>query len=194
MIYLFILLPILGVVLAIAIRLRQRSQHKPIIERESVPSITSIQSAAGSKSDVRRRPDLMPTSLGSSPYSVLIVDDQFAIRLLMRELFELENVTVYEAPHGKTAIELVQHLPIDFILLDLKMPDMDGIEALREIRKLDPDIMVAMITAYGDPDKLEAAKQMGVKAFFTKPFDIDHVKKYVMDILREREKREGEVS
>ena len=132
MIYLFILLPILGVVLAIAIRLRQRSQHKPIIERESVPSITSIQSAAGSKSDVRRRPDLMPTSLGSSPYSVLIVDDQFAIRLLMRELFEIENVTVYEAPHGKTAIELVQHLPIDFILLDLKMPDMDGIEALRE--------------------------------------------------------------
>ena len=73
MIYLFILLLILGVVLAIAIHLRQRSQHKPIIERESMPSVTSIQSAAGTKSDVRRKADFMPTSLGSSPYSVLIV-------------------------------------------------------------------------------------------------------------------------
>ncbi|MFC5648473.1 response regulator [Paenibacillus solisilvae] len=192
MIYFFIFLPIVGIALGIAIRFRERSKNKPIIEQNS--TIAHFQPAAGPKLEPRRKADLSPTSVGSSPYSVLIVDDQSAIRMLMRELFELEQVTVYEAPHGKAAIEMVQHHPIDFILLDLKMPDMDGIEALREIRKVDTEVMVVMITAYGDPDKLEAARQLGVQAFFTKPFDIDHVKNHVMGILNKQETREGEVS
>ncbi|MBB3070581.1 CheY-like chemotaxis protein [Paenibacillus baekrokdamisoli] len=179
---------IIVIVLALVIRQRQHKQNKPVMEREPLHSITYIQP------ENKRKVELSPTSVGNSPFSVLIVDDQASIRLLMRELFELENITVYEAPHGRTAIEQVQQHPIDFILLDLKMPDMDGIEALREIRKIDPSVMVAMITAYGDPDKLEAAREMGVEAFFTKPFDINHVKEFVMSSLMEKDKREGEVS
>ncbi|MBW7455921.1 response regulator [Paenibacillus sepulcri] len=125
-----------------------------------------------------------PPKPGTLPYSILIVDDQSAIRRLLRELFELEGLTVYEAPHGRTAIEQVEQNPIDFILLDLKMPDMDGIEALLEIRKFRPTIKVAMITAYGDPDKIDMAKQLGVLAFFTKPFDIELVKRFVMSEMQ----------
>lgn len=188
MIYFIMLLLILAAVLALAIRLRQRKRNKPIIERTPFHSISHIQSES------KRKAEFSPTSVGTSPYSILIVDDQSAIRLLMREIFELENITVYEAPHGKAAIEQVLYHSIDYILLDLKMPDMDGIEALREIRKIDPTVMVAMITAYGDPDKLEAARELGVQSFFTKPFDIGHIKKFVMSKLMEKDKRKGEIS
>jgi CheY-like chemotaxis protein len=127
---------------------------------------------------------------------VLIVDDQPAIRLLLRELFELEGVTVYEAPNGRTAIQQVRRNRVDFILLDLKMPDMDGIEALREIRTFNSSVLVAMITAYGDPEKLETAKKLGTLAFFTKPFDIEYVKDFVMVRLKQEAEqgREGDVS
>ncbi|MBB3110320.1 CheY-like chemotaxis protein [Paenibacillus phyllosphaerae] len=114
---------------------------------------------------------------------VLIVDDQPAIRMLLREVFELEGIEVYEAPHGRTAIELIKRTRIDFVLLDLKMPDMDGITVLREIREVNKFVKVAMITAYSDPLQRDEAVRLGVLTQFTKPFDIGNVKNFVLSKL-----------
>jgi len=182
MIYLLIgILAIVIVILLIFFQQRRLERHKPIITNEplfefSPPFNPPIETGEDFSEDMQ----LLQKEGIQSEYTVLIVDDQPAIRMLLRELFELEGLAVYEAPQGRTAIELVKRAPIDFILLDLKMPDMDGIEVLRAIRQINTDVHVAMITAYGDPDKLDAAKQLGVLASFTKPFDIDIVKKFVM--------------
>lgn len=125
-----------------------------------------------------------PPKSGDMPPRILIVDDQAAIRMLLCEMFELEGLQVCEASNGRMAIELVRQIPIDFILMDVKMPDMDGFEALSEIRSFNSSVKVAMITAYGDSDKLELAKQLGTLAFFTKPFDIEIVKSLVLSSLR----------
>ncbi|TYP72512.1 response regulator [Paenibacillus methanolicus] len=114
------------------------------------------------------------------PPTVMIVDDQTAIRMLLREVFELEGLRVFEFSHGKSAIETLQQKRVDYILLDLKMPDMDGIEVLTAIRAYNRTVDVAMITAYGDPLKLDAARKLGVTTFFTKPFEIDDVKQSVL--------------
>jgi len=124
------------------------------------------------------------TQQARGEHVILIVDDQAAIRMLLREVFELEGFQVYEAPHGRTAIEQAKRYSPDFVLLDLKMPDMDGIEVLRAIRQFAPDVHVAMITAYGDPDKLEAARSLGMLASFTKPFDIEILRKFVSQTLQ----------
>jgi len=128
--------------------------------------------------------DLSLTQQSRAEYVILIVDDQAAIRMLLREVFELEGFQVYDAPHGRTAIEQAKRYSPDFVLLDLKMPDMDGIEVLRAIRQFAPNVHVAMITAYGDPDKLEAARSLGMLASFTKPFDIEVLRKFVSHTLQ----------
>lgn len=182
MIYMLIGIPaIIIIILLLILQQRRLERNKPIIIREplfefSPPFNPPIEPGE----DFSEETQLLHNKGVQADYTVLIVDDQPAIRMLLRELFELEGIAVYEAPHGRTAIELVKRAPIDFILLDLKMPDMDGIEVLRAIREINTGVHVAMITAYGDPDKLDAAKQLGVLASFTKPFDIDIVKKFVL--------------
>jgi len=186
MIYLILLLPAAAALIAFGMRQwsKQRSRH-PVFEPIQTGGVNPLGSNSPFDStEPAVEQELLPPTPGTLPYSILIVDDQSAIRRLLRELFELEGYTVYEAPQGRTAIEQVQRYPIDFILLDLKMPDMDGIEALMEIRKFNTDIKVAMITAYGDPDKIDTAKQLGVLNFFTKPFDIEHVKQFVISELQ----------
>lgn len=193
MIYLLILISV--IVVGVALVIRQRRQNKPVIEHNPFNTVAYLQTSFESGENASES-ELSPPKQGMLPYNVLIVDDQPAIRLLLRELFELEGVTVYEAPNGRTAIQQVRRNRVDFILLDLKMPDMDGIEALREIRTFNSSVQVAMITAYGDPEKLETAKKLGTLAFFTKPFDIEYVKDFVMVRLKQEAEqgRAGDVS
>ena len=181
----FILLLLLAAaVVIIAIRWRRNVRSGRHVENMQPDQTVGLTPAPPFETEHNMNEELLaPPKRGILPFSVLIVDDQPAIRMLLRELFELEGVTVFEAAHGRMAIEQVRREAIDFILLDLKMPDMDGIDALRQIRSFNNKVKVAMITAYGDPDKLEAARELGTLAFFTKPFDIESVKEFVMSRL-----------
>lgn len=111
---------------------------------------------------------------------VLIVDDQYGIRLLLKEVFSKDNIGIYQASNGKQALEVIQHEKPDLILLDMKMPGMDGIELLRRLRGLDTRVKVIMMTAYGELDMVEEASELGASAHFTKPFDIDELRSEVM--------------
>jgi two-component system response regulator (stage 0 sporulation protein F) len=110
---------------------------------------------------------------------VLIVDDQFGIRVLLQEVLLQEGYQVFQAANGPTALEIVKQESPDLILLDMKIPGMDGLEILRNLRKMGAESKVIMMTAYGELDLIQEAMEMGALAHFTKPFDIDELRQAV---------------
>lgn len=110
---------------------------------------------------------------------ILIVDDQYGIRVLLNEVLEKEGYEVFQAPNGSTALEIVKQQKLDLVLLDMKIPGMDGLEILRNIRTVEPDLKVIMMTAYGELDLIKEAMNLGALTHFTKPFDIDELRKTV---------------
>lgn len=107
---------------------------------------------------------------------VLIVDDQNGIRILLMEVFSSEGYTTYQAANGKTALEIVEKHTPDLVLLDMKIPGMDGLEILKHLKEMNPSIKVIMMTAYGELDMIKEATELGALMHFTKPFDIDEMR------------------
>jgi two-component system response regulator (stage 0 sporulation protein F) len=103
---------------------------------------------------------------------ILIVDDQKGVRRLLEELFKKEGWQVHVASDGKEAIEQVDALKPDMILMDMKMPNMNGLEASQKILEKHGDINIIMMTAYGEMEIVKKALDAGVKKCITKPFDI----------------------
>lgn len=110
---------------------------------------------------------------------ILIVDDQYGIRVLLDEVFRKEGYTTLQAANGKQALELTEQEAPDLVILDMKIPGMDGLEILRRIKTLNQHIQVIMITAYGELDLIQEAMHLGALTHFTKPFDIDELRKIV---------------
>jgi two-component system, response regulator, stage 0 sporulation protein F len=118
--------------------------------------------------------------------SILIVDDQVGIRLLLNEVFQSEGFTTYTASNGLEALQIFEEQQLDCILLDVKMPGMDGIETLNIIRKKNNNIPVYMMTAYGEQDLIDSANKLNVEKFFTKPFNIFEVRDSVLNFLQDK--------
>ncbi|BFH10519.1 response regulator [Paenibacillus dendritiformis] len=107
---------------------------------------------------------------------VLIVDDQNGIRVLLMEVFSSEGYSTYQASNGKVALNIVREESPDIVLLDMKIPGMDGLEILKQIKKMEPQMKVIMMTAYGELDMIKEATDLGAIMHFTKPFDIDEMR------------------
>ncbi|ALP36634.1 two-component system response regulator [Paenibacillus sp. IHB B 3084] len=118
---------------------------------------------------------------------VLIVDDQNGIRILLMEVFGSEGYETFQAANGKIALEIVEKEPPDLVLLDMKIPGMDGLEILKHLKTMNPDIKVIMMTAYGELDMIKEATELGALMHFTKPFDIDEMRIAVNKQLRSDE-------
>ncbi|MBP2632766.1 MAG: response regulator receiver protein [Firmicutes bacterium] len=103
---------------------------------------------------------------------VLIVDDQPGIRRLLLEVFTDEGYEVNVATNGNEALEQAKEVKPAVILMDMKMPGMDGIDALKELKELGLAERVIMMTAYGELELVTKAKELGAFAYVTKPFDI----------------------
>lgn len=114
---------------------------------------------------------------------LLIVDDQFGIRILLNEVFQKEGYKIFQASNGKQALDIVKMRRPDLVLLDIKIPGIDGIEILKRMKKIVPDIKVIIMTAYGELNMIEEAMELGAITYFAKPFDIeemrDTVKKHI---------------
>jgi len=117
---------------------------------------------------------------------VLIVDDQFGIRILLNEVFQKEGYQTFQAANGAQALDIVQKHAPDIVLLDMKIPGMDGIEILKRMKVIDPDIRVIIMTAYGELDMIKEAKALGAIMHFAKPFDIDDIRAAVRKHLPQR--------
>ncbi len=117
--------------------------------------------------------------------TILIVDDQKGVRRLLEELFKKESFNVHLASDGQEAIVKARELTPDIILMDMKMPNMNGLEAAQAILTNDKEQSIIMMTAYGEMDIVNQALDIGVKKCITKPFDImilrEMVKEMVLD-------------
>lgn len=117
--------------------------------------------------------------------SLLIVDDQLGVRKLFFEALKDEFKEVFVAANGIEAIEMVEKSYPDLVVMDMKMPRMNGLEVLKYLRSMGYSNPVIMMTAYGELEIVSEASKMGVKRYITKPFDLQELRKLIKDTLRE---------
>lgn len=110
---------------------------------------------------------------------ILIVDDQYGIRILLNEVFQKEGYDTYQAANGEQALAIAKANRPDLVLLDMKIPGMDGNEILKRLKAHDESIQVIIMTAYGELDMIQQAKDLGAITHFAKPFDIDEIREAV---------------
>jgi two-component system chemotaxis response regulator CheY len=116
--------------------------------------------------------------------NVLIVDDLKFIKLVLRELLEKAGFRVVgEASNGEEAVELYQEKRPDVVLMDITMPKMDGLAALKQILKLDPQAKLIMCSALGQQNLIVQALQLGAKDFIVKPFRDERVVAAIKKVL-----------
>ncbi|MCL4456687.1 MAG: sigma-54 dependent transcriptional regulator [Nitrospirae bacterium] len=106
---------------------------------------------------------------------VLVVDDQQILRITLTEILEESGFSVTAVAGGRKAIEVFKNERPSAVLLDLKMPDMDGIETMQELKKIDADVPVILVTAHGDIETAVEAIKMGAYDFIVKPPKFDRL-------------------
>jgi two-component system chemotaxis response regulator CheY len=111
---------------------------------------------------------------------ILIVDDSRTSRKILRNILEAAGHTIAgEAMDGQDGINKYKALSPDIVTLDITMPIMDGLEALKRIRTEDPEARIIMVTAAGQQNKMIDAIKLGASEFVTKPFESDEILKMV---------------
>jgi two-component system nitrogen regulation response regulator NtrX len=106
---------------------------------------------------------------------ILIVDDEAAIRSALKEVLEYEGFTISEAPDGEAALKMVLKESFDLIFCDIKMPKLDGLDFLSELKKEEIHVPVVMITGHGTIDTAVEAIKRGAYDFIQKPLDLNRV-------------------
>jgi two-component system chemotaxis response regulator CheY len=106
---------------------------------------------------------------------VLVVDDAAFMRMRCTKLLTENGFEVAEAADGSEALEKYKQQKPDAVLLDITMPNMDGLSTLKELLKIDPGARVAMVTAMGQQSMVMEALKTGAKDFVVKPFEADRV-------------------
>lgn len=115
--------------------------------------------------------------------TVLVVDDAAFMRMRCKKLLSQSGYDVLEAATGAQAVEAYKESKPDAVLLDITMPDMDGLTALKELKKLDPDVRVAMVSAMGQQSVVMDALKSGARDFVVKPFEPDRVLATIKKLL-----------
>ena len=121
-----------------------------------------------------------------APAHILVIDDDKAMRDACFQILSRQGYRVELAASAKQGLSLLERLSFDTILLDLVMPDMDGLEALKKIRALDPDVEVIIITGYGTIQSAVESIKAGAFHFLSKPFVPDDLRNLVSRALGKR--------
>lgn len=111
---------------------------------------------------------MMITEQKQKQHRIIVVDDDPDVCETLSDILELEGFTVATAGNGIQALELIHDNAFDLILLDVRMPVMDGIETLKRIRE---NIPVLMISAFGDDESIRNAMDNGARGYLRKPFE-----------------------
>ncbi len=110
---------------------------------------------------------------------VLVADDALFTRKVLREILEAEGCEVVEASNGKDAVEKFRLEHPDLVLLDVSMPDMDGLTALRAIKEADGNAKVVMVSAMGQTSVVKEALKLGACDFIVKPFRTHQIRELI---------------
>ncbi|MBF0406369.1 MAG: response regulator [Candidatus Riflebacteria bacterium] len=115
---------------------------------------------------------------------VMIVDDAAVMRIMLKQLLTKSGYeVVMEATSGADAVAKYPSVKPDLVTMDITMPDMDGIAAVKEIVKMDPDAKIVMCSAMGTIDKVKAAILAGAKNFLVKPLQPEKVIATIQQVL-----------
>ncbi len=115
---------------------------------------------------------------------ILVIDDERDMRELLEIMLTKEGYEVSTASSGGLALAAVREQSFDLVITDLRMPGLSGIDFLKAVKEIDPDIIVIMITAYASVDTALNAMKAGAYDYFTKPFNLDEIKLNIRNALR----------
>lgn len=118
------------------------------------------------------------------PKTILVVDDAAFMRMMIRDILAKEGYTIQEAVNGRDAVEKYEEVRPDLVTLDITMPEMDGLEALKLIRASDPAAAVLMVSAMGQQKMIVEALEQGALDFLVKPFQPTKVLETVKKCLQ----------
>lgn len=122
-------------------------------------------------------------------FKILVIDDERGIREGCRRILESENYQVLMAENGSQGLELARNDRVDVALIDLKMPGIDGLEVLREIRKINAEIIPIIVSGHGTIEAAVEAMKAGAFDFITKPFEPDQLLKVIDRGLDQKKER-----
>lgn len=114
---------------------------------------------------------------------ILIVDDAEFLRVRLTKMLSTDGYEVFQAENGVKAVATYKDIHPDVVLMDVTMPEMDGLTALKEIVGFDPQARVIMLTALGQESVVLEAVKSGAKDFVVKPFEQDRVMKAITKLL-----------
>jgi two-component system response regulator AtoC len=132
--------------------------------------------------------------------SILVADDDASIRSLLRQLLQDEGFAVHEAATGVEVVDKVKDTTPDLVIMDVRMPELDGIEALSRVKANSPHTAVLIMTAFGSSNAAIRAMELGAFDYITKPFELDKINYTVQkvfeyqDLAQEVEVLRGEIS
>ncbi|MGK5092537.1 response regulator [Deltaproteobacteria bacterium TL4] len=116
--------------------------------------------------------------------TALLVDDEMRICRLLQRLLNAESIESLLAENGRVALELLEENEVDFIVTDLRMPEMDGLKFLRKARQLYPTVPIVVMSAFGDESTIIQSLQTGANDFLRKPFNLHTIENVLLPIIR----------
>ena len=114
---------------------------------------------------------------------ILVTDDAAFMRMMIKDILVKAGHEVVEAENGKIAVEKYKEVQPDLVTLDITMPEMNGVEALKNIKAVDPNATCIMCSAMGQQAMVLEAIQAGAKDFIVKPFQADRVLEAIGKVL-----------
>ncbi len=118
---------------------------------------------------------------------ILVADDEESMRFVLRELIERLGYQVVEASDGKQALDALNEQTFGLAILDINMPEASGLDVLREARKIDPDMISLVVTAYGTHEMAMDAIRNGAYDYFTKPFEVEELRTTIQRALEKKQ-------
>ena len=164
---------------ALGVRTHRDHAQVPVVSKEAHEILDAVD-----------RETSLPDASPSGRPVVLIVDDDAGVREALRFALD-EHYTVLDAPHGRSGMAMVRAERVDLVLLDILMPEVDGLEILQELKALDPDLPVIMMTAVKTVRTTVAAMKLGAADYVTKPFQEDELLASIQQALEQRARRLG---
>lgn len=177
----------------------QGRSHEIFLKRVSKERVVLNESQ--SQAVIARRPGISEGSLALAKKiiripmrdrPILIVDDEKNIRLTLSQSLEVLGVETDSAEDGKEALAKLSEKEFGLILLDIRMPGVDGMEVLRQVRDSRPDIRIIILTAYGTIDLAVEAMKLGAVDFIQKPFVPEQIRERVARVMSREKIRQSE--
>lgn len=110
-----------------------------------------------------------------SNYNILFIEDELALREVFCDILNKIYKKVYEASNGLEALEIFQNNKIDIVVTDINMPNMDGLEFLKELRKIDKNCKIIILTAHTNVNYLLDATELNITKYLVKPIDVEQL-------------------